>query len=677
MKGLRIGVLLALALPGFVHAEQVAHAASPDGRILVQLELNGEGRLAYRVLRDGKPVVADSRLGFIFRNGRQLLRGLQLERQASRSFDDTWEQPWGERRFVREHYNELRASFVEKDHDRRRFDVVFRVFDDGVGFRYDIPAQPKLAEAQIVQELTEFAIARPATAWWIPAFEWNREEYLYHRTPLSAVAVAQTPITLRTDDGVHVSIHEAALVDYAGMNLMRGDTGALRAALTPGSPAPVVRTTPFATPWRTIQIADRAGGLVESNLILNLNEPNALGDVSWFTPHKYVGVWWSLHLDKHTWATGPRHGATTENTRRYIDFAAEHGFRGVLVEGWNVGWDGDWFANGWEFDFRKPTPDYDLPGLAAYAKAKGVHLIGHHETGCAVSHYERQMDEAFALFDTLGVDAVKTGYVCDAGQIERQDVANGPVIREWHEGQWMSNHHLRVVQGAAKHRVAINAHEPIKDTGLRRTYPNWISREGARGQEFNAWGDPPNPPEHEVTLVYTRMLAGPMDYTPGVVSLTGKNGQEIQSTLARQLALYVALYSPIQMAADLPEHYAARPDAFQFIKDVAVDWDESRVLAGEVGEFVAIARKQRGGPQWFIGAINDRNARDLRLTLDFLDPGKRYRAEVYRDGEGAGWKGEARFRFVRETREVARGDAFKLWLAGGGGAAVRLVPMEG
>ena len=677
-KGLRLGVLLALALPGFVHAEQVAQATSPDGRIVVQLELNGEGRLAYRVLRDGKPLVADSRLGFIFRNGRQLLRNLQIEKQVARSSDSTWEQPWGERRYVRDHYNELRATFVEKDHDKRRFDMVFRVFDDGVGFRYDVPAQPKLAEAQIVQELTEFAIARPATAWWIPAFEWNREEYLYHRTPLAEVGVAQTPITLRTSDGVHVSIHEAALVNYAGMNLMRGDSGALRAILTPGSGvAPVVRKTPFATPWRTIAISDRAGGLVESNLILNLNEPNKLGDVSWFKPHKYVGVWWSLHLDKETWATGPKHGATTANTKRYIDFAAANGFRGVLVEGWNVGWDGDWFANGWDFDFRKPTPDYDLQGLAKYATSKGVHLVGHHETGCAVSHYERQMDEAFALFDTFGIDAVKTGYVCDAGQIERQDAANGPVLREWHEGQWMSNHHLRVVQAAAKHRVVINAHEPIKDTGLRRTYPNWISREGARGQEFNAWGEPPNPPEHEVTLVYTRLLAGPMDYTPGVVSLTGKNGLEIQSTLARQLALYVALYSPIQMAADLPEHYAARPEAFQFIKDVAVDWDESRVLAGEVGEFVAIARKQRGGGEWFIGAINDRNARDLKLALDFLEAGKRYRAEVYRDGVGAGWKGESRFRFVRETREVTRGDAMQLWLAGGGGAAVRFVPIGG
>ena len=660
------------------HADTVASVSSPDGALKVELDLNGEGRLAYRVSRKGEVLVADSRLGFILGNGRQLMRNLKLDGQAARSFDETWEQPWGERRFVRNHYNELRASFVESDRDHRRFDVVFRVFDDGIGFRYELPKQPKLDEVRIQQELTEFAIARPATAWWIPALEWNREEYLYNRTPLREVGVSQTPITLRTDDGVHLSIHEAALVDYAGMNLMRGGDGRLRALLTPGAEgAPVIRRTPFATPWRTIEISDRAGGLVESSLILNLNEPNRLGDVSWFKPQKYVGVWWSLHLGTETWATGAQHGATTANTRRYIDFAAANGFRGVLVEGWNVGWDGDWFANGWDFDFRKPTPDYDLRGLAAYAKSKGVHLIGHHETGCAVSHYERQMDEAFALFDKLGIDAVKTGYVCDAGQIERQDAADGPVIREWHEGQWMSNHHLRVVQDAARHHVAINSHEPIKDTGLRRTYPNWVAREGARGQEFNAWGDPPNSPEHEVTLVYTRLLAGPMDYTPGVVSLTGKNGQEIGSTLARQLALYVTIYSPIQMAADLPEHYAAHADAFQFIKDVAVDWDESRMLAGEVGEYAAIARKARGGAEWFLGAINDRHPRTLELALDFLDAGKRYRAEIYRDGEGADWRGAARFRFVRESRIVARGDALKLWLAGGGGAAVRFVPVGG
>ena len=674
-----LGCCLAFAalLVPVAQAETVATAVSPDGTLKIELDLNGEGRLAYRVIRKGELLVADSRLGFILGNGRQLMRNLKLDGQAARAFDETWEQPWGERRFVRNHYNELRARFVERDRDHRRFDVVFRVFDDGIGFRYELPKQPKLDEVRIQQELTEFAIARPATAWWIPALEWNREEYLYNRTPLREVGVAQTPITLRTDDGVHLSIHEAALIDYAGMNLMRGGDGRLRALLTQGSEgAPVIRRTPFATPWRTIEISDRAGGLVESSLILNLNEPNKLGDVSWFKSHKYVGVWWSLHLDTETWATGPRHGATTANTKRYIDFAAANGFRGVLVEGWNVGWDGDWFANGWDFDFRMPTPDYDLQGLAAYAKSKGVHLIGHHETGCAVSHYERQMDAAFALFDRLGIDAVKTGYVCDAGQIERQDVAGGPVTREWHEGQWMSGHHLRVLEAAAKHHVAINSHEPIKDTGLRRTWPNWISREGARGQEFNAWGNPPNSPEHEVTLVYTRMLAGPMDYTPGIVSLTGKHGQEIGSTLARQLALYVTIYSPILMAADLPEHYAAHPDAFQFIKDVAVDWDESRLLAGEVGEYAAIARKARGGGEWFIGAINDRHARTLELPLEFLDAGTRYRAEIHRDGEGADWHGAARFRFVRETREVERGDALKLWLAGGGGFAARLVPVE-
>ena len=666
-----LSLLLAAALPA--HADTVASVRSPDGALTVELDLNGEGRLAYRVLRKGAPLVDDSRLGFILRNGRQLLRGLTLAGQSSRSSDSTWELPWGERRFVREHYNELRATFVERDHDRRRFDVVVRVFDDGIGFRYDVPKQPALDDVQIQEELTEFAIAKPATAWWLPAFEWNREEYLYNRTPLSEVGVAQTPLTLRMDDGTHVAIHEAALVDYAGMNLAKGDGGRLRAMLTPGSPAKVVRRTPFVTPWRTIQIADRAGGLVESNLILNLNAPNALGDVSWFKPSKYVGVWWSLHLDTQTWGTGPKHGATTTNTKRYIDFAAQHGFRGVLVEGWNIGWDGDWFANGWQFDFAKPTPDYDLEDLAAYAKAKGVHLIGHHETACAVSHYERQMDAAFAKFARLGIDVVKTGYVCDAGQIERQDVAGGPVVREWHEGQFMSNHHLRVVQAAAEHRIAINAHEPIKDTGLRRTYPNWVSREGARGQEFNAWGNPPNPPEHEPNLVYTRMLAGPMDFTPGVLSLTGRNGQEIPNTLARQLADYVVLYSPVHMAADLPEHYAKHPEAFRFIRDVPVDWQDTRAVAGEVGDFAVIARQDRNSRDWYLGAVNDEQARTVSVPLSFLDAGRRYRAEIHRDGDDADFRGDRRFSFVRETREVRAGDTLALRLAPGGGQAIRFV----
>ena len=677
MRLMRLMLALLAALPLFAHAGQVAQVASPDGRNVVQLDTNGEGRLAYRVLRDGKPVIDDSRLGIQLRNGRELLRNLKLDSQASSSFDETWEQPWGERRFIRNHYNELRTSLVETDRDHRRFDVVFRVYDDGLGFRYEVPKQTALQRAEIEDEFTEFAIARPASAWWIPAGEWNRYEYLYNHTPLAEVSQAHTPITLRTADGLYLSIHEAALVDYAGMWLRRSDGQRLRAHLSPGGVqgASVVVDTPFKTPWRTIQISERAGGLVESSLILNLNEPNKLGDVSWFKPAKYVGVWWSLHLDTQSWATGAKHGATTDNTKRYIDFAAANGFRGVLVEGWNFGWNGDWFANGWGFDFRKATQDFDIEALSKYAASKGVHLIGHHETGCAVSHYERQLAVALDLDQRLGIDVVKSGYVCDAGQIERQDSPDGPVTREWHDGQWMSNHHLHVVQEAAKRHIAINPHEPIKDTGLRRTYPNWVSREGARGMEYNAWGDPPNPPEHEINLVFTRMLAGPMDYTPGVLSLTGRGGKEIQSTLARQLALYVTLYSPIQMAADLPEHYAQHLDAFQFIKDVPTDWSDTRVLNGEVGEFVTVVRKDRNSDAWFLGAMSDRHARTLKVPLDFLDAGKRYRAEIYRDGEGADWHGDARFRFVRETREVTRSDVLDVWLAGGGGQAIRFAPL--
>lgn len=673
---------LALLFASAADAATLASVSSPGDVLTVTLESQHEDRLAYRVERNGETVIAPSRLGFLLGDGR-LERNLQLVGQSRRSFDETWEQPWGERRLARNHYNELRASFAEKAvggrKAGRRFDMVFRVYDDGVGFRYEFPKQPGSdGEVRIRQELTEFAIARPATAWWIPAFEWNREEYLYSRTPLSQVGIAQTPLTLRTDDGLHVSIHEAALVDYAGMNLAKGDGGVLRAALTPGGGdrgTAVVRTAPFTTPWRTIQVGARAGDLAESSLILNLNEPNRLGDVSWFTPAKYAGVWWSLHLEQETWGTGPKHGATTANTKRYIDFAAQNGFRGVLVEGWNPGWDGDWFANGWGFDFTRPTADFDLEALAKYGAGKGVHLIGHHETACAVSHYERQLPAALELYARNGVDVVKTGYVCDAGDIQRQDRENGPVVREWHEGQWMSNHHLRVLEAAARRHIAINSHEPIKDTGLRRTYPNWVSREGARGMEFNAWGNPPNPPEHEATLAFTRMLGGPMDYTPGIVSLKGRGGQQIPSTLAKQLALYVVLYSPIQMVADLPEHYAEHPDAFQFIKDVAVDWEESHVLNGEVGEYVTFVRKARDGGEWFLGSAGGAQAHDLQAPLSFLDAGRRYRAEIYRDGERADWK-TAPFEFVRETREVRSTDTLPLHLAAGGGQAIRFVPID-
>jgi len=431
---------------------------------------------------------------------------------------------------------------------------------------------------------------------------------------------------------------------------------------------------PFSTPWRTLRVADSAAALYESNLELNLNEPNKLGDVSWFVPSKYVGVWWEMHLDLSTWATGPRHGATTANTRRYIDFAAKYGFRGVLVEGWNTGWDGQWFGNGNDFNFTQAAPGFDLEGLAAYAKSRGVRLIGHHETGGAVSHYENQLGPALDLYQRLGIDAVKTGYVADAGQIER-NAGDGVVRREWHDGQWMSRHHLKVVTEAAARRIAVNPHEPIKDTGLRRTYPNWFAREGARGMEYNAWGNPPNPPEHEANLVFTRMLAGPMDFTPGILSLQGR-GQPLQSTLAKQLALYVVIYSPVQMAADLPENYEQHLDAFQFIRDVPTDWSETRVLNGEVGDFVTIARKDRRSEDWYLGSLTDEHGRELQVQLGFLQPGRVYAAEIYRDGEGADWKG-APFAFAVDKREVRSSDTLRVRLAPGGGQAIRFVAKGG
>ncbi|MEN5426102.1 glycoside hydrolase family 97 protein [Stenotrophomonas pennii] len=646
-----------------------ASVESPGKILKVTLQVDG-GTARYQVQRLGDAVVDASKLGFELRDGR-LDRDFEITGSSTRAFDETWEQPWGERRLTRNHYNELTVSLRQTTGDKRRLDVVFRVFDDGVGLRYVFPQQPGLAEAIIDEELTEFAITQPSTAWWIPAGEPIHYEYLYARTPLQEVALAHTPITLRSTSGLHVAIHEAALVDYAGMWLRRTDGQRLRAQLSPSADGwKVRRALPFSTPWRTLQIADRAGGLVESDLILNLNEPNALGDVSWVKPSKYLGVWWSMHLDEESWATGPRHAATTAKTKKMIDFAAANGFRGVLVEGWNPGWDGNWVGNGYDFDFTRATADFDIEALSAYGAKKGVHLVGHHETGCAIDHYEDQLGAALDLYARLGVDSFKTGYVCDDGQVDRRNPGGGPLLREWHDGQFMARHHLKVVQEAAARRLAVNPHEPIKDTGLRRTYPNWLSREGARGMEYNAWGQPPNPPEHEVNLVFTRMLSGPMDYTPGVLSLKGRHGQAIPSTLARQLALYVVLYSPIQMAADLPEHYQQHLDAFQFIKDVAVDWEQTRVLDAEVGDFVTIVRRDRNSSDWFLGSITDEHGRVLPISLGFLEPGVRYRAEIYRDGDGADFRSNP-FAFVRETREVTSADQLTLVLGPGGGQAIR------
>jgi alpha-glucosidase len=647
-------------------------AASPGGSLEVAVTLDYAGRPGYKVAYRGRPLIEDSRLGFLLTDAPKLERSFKVESSGTRSLDETWEQPWGERRFVRNRYNELRVRLRETRSPFRALDVVFRLYDDGLGFRYEFPDQPSLRQVNIADELTEFALAEPATAWWIPAGEWNRYEYLYERTPAAEVGQAHTPMTLRTASGVHVAFHEAALVDYSGMWLRRVTGQRFKATLAPSADGPRVRrTAPFTTPWRTIQVADRAGGLYESNLVLNLNEPNALGDVSWFMPAKYVGVWWSLQLGTETWGSGPTHGATTANVKRYIDFAAASGFRGVLVEGWNTGWDREWyFADRTEFSFTKAHPDFDLEALSGYARERGVHLIGHHETGGFVSDYEAQLPAAFDLYVRNGVEVIKTGYVADAGGLTFTE-PDGTVRYEWHDGQAAARHHLWVVQQAAMRRIAIKDHEPIKDTGLRRTYPNWISREGARGMEYNAWAQPPNPPEHEANLFFTRMLSGPMDFTPGVLSLVGRDGQRIQSTIARQLALYVVIYSPLQMAADLPENYARYPGPFQFIRDVPTDWDDTRVLSGEVGDFVVVARKDRRSDDWYFGGITDEQARAVTLDLDFLDPGREYVARIYRDADDADWASNPHAIDI-ETRPVRRGDRWTVRMAAGGGFAVRL-----
>jgi len=668
-------ILAALALLSATPALAEEVVRSPDGAISVTVDVNGEGRPFYRVEKRGEAVITESRLGFLLTDQDKLERRLKVTGATRASHDETWEQPWGEQRYVRDHHNELTVRFEEDSETHRRFGVTFRVFDDAVAFRYVFDDKSMGETLRVADELTEFNLAQNGIAWWIPGGEWNRYEYLYEETPIDGVSLAHTPLTFRLENGTHVAIHEAALVDFAGMWVKRTTGTHFRATLAPtgSSAARATREVPFATPWRTIRVSDDAAGLAESLVELNLNEPNKLGDVSWFKPHKYVGVWWSLHLDEESWGAGPKHGANTANVKRYIDFAAENGFEGVLVEGWNIGWDGNWFFNGSEFSFTEAYPDYDFAELARYAAEKGVPIVGHHETSGDVGNYEAQLEAGLDLMAERGVKTIKSGYVTDACNL-RYVHEDGSETRECTESQVMQRHHLKVVSEAAKRHIAINPHEPVKDTGLRRTYPNWVAREGARGMEFNAWGSPPNEPSHVPTMVFTRLLSGPMDYTPGILSLEGR-GQPLQMTMARALAEYVLVYSPIQMVADLPEHYAEHADAFQFIKDVPTDWAESRVLAAEVGDYVVTARKDRNSDEWYLGGGTDTEPREMPVALDFLDPGKRYRAEIYRDAATSNFEGPTRFDIVIEQREVMAGETLDLRMAPGGGFAVRFVPL--
>ena len=674
---MRISALLLFAFSGSCFA-QTATLQSPNGNIKITIsdELTTP---SYSIDFKNKPVINHSALGFKFKQQAPFSEGFKITHTQQNTQNTQWQQPWGERQIVTDNHNEVAVTF--KKPQGGVFTVKFRAFNNGVGFRYEVPKQPGFENIEITKELTEFAItdSQSATAWWIPARGWNRYEYVYNTTPVNDAPLVHTPFTFKNKEGVHVSIHEAALVDYAGMTLNQRRPGVFQADLTPWSDGIAVKKQgAFNTPWRTIQIGSKAVDLINSDIILNLNEPNKLGDVSWVKPGKYVGIWWGMHINTQTWGSGEKHGATTQTTKYYMDFAAEYGFDGVLVEGWNIGWDGDWFFNGDVFSFTQPYDDFDIEELTRYGKQKGVQLIGHHETSGNVTNYRNQMEDAFALYEKSNVSQVKTGYVADGGNIKRID-ENGIARHEWHDGQFMVNEYLYNVKLAAKHKISINTHEPIKDTGLRRTYPNWIAREGARGQEFNAWGTPPNPPEHIPMLAFTRMLAGPMDFTPGIFDMgfngLGEDTNRPQTTLAKQLALYVVLYSPIQMAADLPKNYLAKPDAFQFIQDVPTDWQQSIALDGEVGDFIVFARKERkrdkySGNDWYLGAVTDEKARTIEVKLDFLEKGKKFEAHIYQDGKNAEWKNKP-YDLDIEKRVVSANDKLTLKLATSGGTAIR------
>ncbi len=656
-------------------AEESIAVSSPDGEITLTFMISG-GVPYYQVSRSGRDVIKASKLGFAFKDAAPLNRDLTIARSRQSSFDETWVQPWGEVKDIRNHYNQLQVQLAETTEAPRNMNLVFRVYDDGVGFRYELPAQDHLASVQITDEQTEFKLAGNHKAWWVKALQWNRYEYLYQSSPVSDIDTVHTPLTMETKDGLYLSIHEAALTDYSSMTLLRTGRAVLECDLVPWSDGTKVKAkTPFVTPWRTIQIAETAGDLITSYLILNLNEPNKLGDVSWVKPGKYVGIWWGMHIKTYTWESGEKHGATTANAKRYIDFAAKHGFPGVLIEGWNVGWDGDWIANSDLFNFTTPYDDFDMQVVSAYAASKGVKVIGHHETSKGIANYERQVDDAFRYYLQNGINTIKTGYVGHGQSIVPVGDTSG--AREWHHGQYMVRHYRMNVKKAAENKIMLDVHEPVKATGIRRTYPNMMTREGARGQEFNAWGENGgNPPDHTTILPFTRLLAGPMDFTPGIFDLTFEAANQpdnrVNTTLAKQLALYVVIYSPLQMAADLVENYENQP-AFQFIEDVPADWQDTRVLHAQIGDYLTIARQDRISTDWYIGSITDEQGRTLETQLDFLDADRQYVAEIYADAGDADWETNPLAMDISRAL-VDRGTTLSIRLAPGGGQAVRIRP---
>lgn len=649
---------------------------SPGNVLSVTFTLD-EGVPYYQIHRLGQPIIRNSRLGFTLKEHPDLNSNFKILTSKTRKQNKIWEQVWGEKQFIKDHHNELRVELLKMGSQDRSMTIVFRVFDDGVGFRYGFPAQKYLKQVEILDEKTEFTLTGNHKSWWIGAYQKNRFEYYTEETSINDVETVHTPFTLRTDNGIYISIHEAALVNYSTMTLEHTHGYTLKSNLVPWHDGVLVRSpVPMVTPWRTIRITDTAGDLITNYIDLNLNEPNKIEDTSWIKPTKYVGIWWEMHLAKSTMEPGPNHGATTENAKRYIDFAAEHGFEHVLIEGWNPGWEGDWSAKGVVFDFTTPYPDFDLEEVSRYARQKGIRLMGHHETSANVENYETQMEEAFALYHRLGISVVKTGYVGHGKEIFWTDI-NGSKNYEWHHGQHMVQHHQRVHEIALKNEISLNIHEGLKDTGLRRTWPNIMTREVAKGQEYNAWGkDGGNRPEHTVMLPFTRSLAGPFDYTPGLVDLLYKDyrlGNRVKSTLSKELALYIIIYSPLHMAADLPENYEAHPDPFQFIKAVPTDWYDTRVLHADIGNYVTIVRKDRNSDNWYLGSITNEEGRLLHASLGFLDSTRDYVARIYRDGPDADWESNPYDMDIIEEIVTSK-TILPLRLATSGGQAIQFRP---
>lgn len=663
-------------LAGCADQSSTLSVSSPDEQVSFVLQVNQQGEVHYAASKSGEQIINQSQLGFHFANAESFANGLSVRLVEERTVDETWEQPWGERQFVRNHYSE---QLVELSDGIRTLGLRIRVFDDGIGFRYEFDEQFHDSELLISDELTEFNIAdQNSQVHWLKALQKDRYEYEYTRSGLDAVSVSHTPLTLKTTSDRYITIHEAALIDYSSMVLRGIANGGLSAELVAAYDGIKVRRTgAFNTPWRTLQLGDSATQLLSSNMVLNLNEPNKLGDVSWIKPGIYMGIWWGMHLGENSWATGPKLGATTSEAKRYIDFISEHGLDGFLVEGWNHGWDGDWIANANAFDFTRANPFFDLLEIARYAEEKNVELILHNETSGGVGNYERQMEQAYDLYQELGVHYLKTGYVGFFNGYPRElsdkMMSDGRVVYEWNHGQFMVNHYQKSIVEAAKREIAINMHEPIKPTGLRRTYPNFMTREGVRGQEYNAWSDG-NQPAHTTILPFTRMMAGPVDFTPGVFDLLFKGEEDpsrIRTTIAKQLALMVVLYSPLQMAADLPRNYDEKLELFQFIKDVPADWQKSLPLDGDIGEFVVYARQQRDSDNWFVGGITNEQARSFELNFDFLDEGD-YLATLYRDGADADWQSNP-YSTMIESLEVNNQSTLGIDMAPGGGFAISVI----